>query len=284
MAKHKKITKAMQLDQPAKTLKFCGKKSAARQEEPFVHVYGRGRAVCETDAKGHAFPGGRSPLEIVVDATEGFIPLWDESVVLRWRFQERSLSIFRDPTGAKQYLRALFAHGLQLWGDAPPVRFTEVRDRWDFEIAVSARENCSANGCTLARAFFPDSGRHDLLIYPTMFEQTLQEQIETLAHEIGHIFGLRHFFADITETRWRSEIFGEHSPFSIMNYGPKSVMTPADQADLKTLYELAWSRDLTEINGTPIQLMRPFSDFLPRMPGPGDCSSGLGRVAAFKGR
>ena len=90
------------------------------------------------------------------------------------------------------------------------------------------------------------------------FSEPKQEQVETLAHEFGHVFGLRHFFAQIEEKRWRSEIFGKHKPFSIMNYGQKSVMTKWDRRDLKTLYSKAWSRELTEINGTRIKLVKPY--------------------------
>ena len=39
-----------------------------------------------------------------------------------------------------------------------------------------------------------------------------------------------------------------------------------DIEDLKTLYRLAWDGSLTEINGTPVALQRPFSEV-----------SGLGR-------
>jgi len=217
------------------------------------------RVVCATDARGHATPDDRSPTELVVDATEGFIPLWAPGVTLRWRFQAESLMLFVDPQAAAEYLRELFGQALQLWGDARPVRFTEASDAWDFEIAVNPDERCNPNGCTLASAFFPDGGQHELRIYPTMFEQPREEQIETMAHEIGHVFGLRHFFAQIQEQRWASEIFGDHQPFSIMNYGPNSVMTETDRSDLIRLYTLAWSGELTQINGTPIRLMQPFS-------------------------
>jgi len=83
--------------------------------------------------------------------------------------------------------------------------------------------------------------------------------VETLIHEIGHIFGLRHFFANISEKEWPSEIFGTHSKFSIMNYGEHSMLTHDDRDDLRRLYELAWRGALTHINGTPIQLVRPFN-------------------------
>jgi hypothetical protein len=91
-----------------------------------------------------------------------------------------------------------------------------------------------------------------------MFTQVRQEQVETLIHEIGHAFGLRHFFANISETAFPSQIFGTHKPFSIMNYGSQSVLTADDKADLKRLYQLVWSGELTQINGTPIKLVSAF--------------------------
>ncbi len=241
-----------------KAIKFKSEADAAEAVGPFLHIYHNG-AVCDTDKAGYASPRDRNPVELVVDASEGFIPLWSEGSTLRWRFQERSMTAFQDSLAAKAYLRDLMGEALLLWGAAVPVRFTEVRDAWDFEIVVSPQERCSANGCTLASAFFPEPGQNELKIYPTLFSQPREEQIETMAHEFGHVFGLRHFFAQISETRWRSEIFGNHQPFSIMNYGSQSVMTEADKSDLGALYKLAWTGALAEINGTPIQLVEPYS-------------------------
>jgi hypothetical protein len=118
--------------------------------------------------------------------------------------------------------------------------------------------DCDSSGCTLAMAFFPDAGRHKLVIYPKMFEQTKKEQIETLVHEIGHIFGLRHFFAQISETAWKSQIFGKHHKFSIMNYGKDSKLTARDKSDLKSLYKQAWAGKLQSINETPIKFVKPY--------------------------
>jgi hypothetical protein len=83
--------------------------------------------------------------------------------------------------------------------------------------------------------------------------------VNTLVHEIGHIFGLRHFFANVSETAWPSEVFGTHRPFPIMNYGSQSELTDDDKADLKRLYQTAWSGKLTEIDGTPIRSVKPFN-------------------------
>ncbi|MBS1831048.1 MAG: matrixin family metalloprotease [Acidobacteria bacterium] len=219
-------------------------------------MYGKGH-VCKTDSRGAATPGGNSPLSLILEATEGFIPLWARNSLLRWRFQDRSMALFENPNAARNEIRGLLADALLQWGDSAPVRFKEVEDAWDFEFAVQQSDSCSRNGCVLAAAFFPDAGRHQLELYPMMFEQSREEQVETMLHELGHVFGLRHFFAQITETRWRSEVFGDHSPFTIMNYGENSKLTEVDKQDLKRLYQLAWSGELSDINGTPIRFVNP---------------------------
>ncbi|BDT90832.1 MULTISPECIES: matrixin family metalloprotease [Nocardia] len=231
---------------------------AAREVEADVHVYGQ-KVICETDSRGYATPQNRSLTEIVVDASEGFIPLWDKSTTLRWRFQNRSIALFEQPDAAKAKIKELLGKALLAWGDAAPVKFSQRDDAWDFEIVIREADRCNINGCVLASAFFPDSGRHRLTIYPKLFEQSAQEQMETLAHEIGHVFGLRHFFANLSETDFASEIFGKHNPLTIMNYGNQSQLTEDDRDDLKRLYQAVWSGTLTNINGTPIRLVKPFS-------------------------
>lgn len=222
-----------------------------------VHVLKDG-IICDTEKRGYATPENRSPFEIVVDATEGFIPLWARGMTLRWRFRQRSLRVYRNPEAVKAGVRQLFGEAVFKWGDAAPVRFTERDDAWDFEIVMRGTDDCDAGGCVLASAFFPDPGQNTLDIYPRMFTQNRKEQIDTLVHEIGHIFGLRHFFAQISEREWPSEIFGTHAPFSIMNYGQLSELTATDKADLKRLYQQVWNRRLRAINRTPIRLIRPF--------------------------
>ena len=43
-----------------------------------------------------------------------------------------------------------------------------------------------------------------------------------------------------------------------MNYGALSALSADDKSDLKRLYQLVWSGELTQINGTPIKLVKPF--------------------------
>ena len=243
-----------------KLLDYRKESEALELLEPRIHKYGPdGKIVCDTDTVGYPTPENRSREELVVDSSEGFIPLWDRNVTLRWRFQEQALFQFSNVEDIKVYVRQIFGKGLLEWGDAVPIQFKEAPDAWDFEIVVMSENKCVGGGCTLASAFFPDAGRHHLKIYPIMFNQSAREQVETMAHELGHVFGLRHFFAKISETAWSAEIFGEHKKFSIMNYGHASRMTEDDRSDLKRLYESARGGVLTDINGTPIRLVKPFS-------------------------
>ena len=245
------------LEQLADPFELNADDQAGRTEESAVHVIREGIR-CDTERKGSETPGGGSLLEIVLDASEGFIPLWAKDTVLRWRFRERSLRRFRNPLAAKAAIEQMLGEAIAAWGSAAPVKFKQSDSAWDFEIVMQPADDCDAGGCVLASAFFPDAGRHQLLIYPKMFTQTRAEQVETLVHEIGHVFGLRHFFALVRETAWPAEVFGKHEPFSIMNYGAASMLTAADRSDLARLYQLAWSGQLTQINGTPIRFVRPF--------------------------
>lgn len=78
-------------------------------------------------------------------------------------------------------------------------------------------------------------------------------------HELGHVFGLRHFFANEKETHIRSEIFGHHQPMTIMNYGKKKQLTRQDKHDLERLYRYAWDGDIGSIRGLPIRFFKPYS-------------------------
>jgi hypothetical protein len=228
-----------------------------RDPEPDVHVYGKG-IVCATEEPGRPKNRNVALNELVVGLGEA-IPLWEAGATLFWRFNERSFRAFGNPKAAKARVRTLFQKALDLWGDAKPVQFAERDSGWDFEIFLRNADDCNDVGCVLAKAFFPAMARDRLTIYPRMLTQVEQEQVETLVHEIGHVFGLRHFFAKTSETQIPSEIFGTHVDFTIMNYGVKSTLTAADRADLAKLYESARSRALTAINGTPIHLVKPFS-------------------------
>lgn len=224
--------------------------------EEILHIYSNKR-ICITDTKGHTEPDNKDLAELVLDSSEGFIPLWDENVILNWRF-DKSINQFLFPLSkTKEDIKNIFAEAVLSWGDSCPIKFSENDDIWDFEITLLP-DRCNNYGCVLASAFFPQQGRDKLVLYPKLFTLSHEEQVETLAHELGHIFGLRHFFAKISEIKWSSEIFGEHNPFTIMNYGDESKMTITDISDLKLLYSMVWSKKITQINGTEIKLFKSY--------------------------
>ena len=108
--------------------------------------------------------------------------------MLKWRFQERSFALAPDPQQSRSIVGGLMSEALVRWSSAAPVRFTHDPDLWDFEVVLRNAADCTPEGCVLASAFFPDGGRHELTVYPTMFEQSHEEQIETMIHEFDHVF------------------------------------------------------------------------------------------------
>lgn len=205
-----------------------------------------------------AAPGATIRPEIVVDRRGGKIPLWAPGTTLNWRFDDKSLERHDRPEAMKRKVRKLFREAVDAWEGAAPVAFLEARKDWDFEIAVFKMKDCDDAGCTLASAFFPEPQRQRVLIYPSMFEYDRAEQVSTLVHELGHVFGLRHFFADTDaeEKKFPSQIFGKHSSFTIMNYGNLSRLTQADRRDLERLYEAAWSADPEAEIGKQVRLVK----------------------------
>ena len=110
---------------------------------------------CVTDTRGQANPKGMSKVELLVDATEGFVPLWGPNTILRWQFADGTLTAFKDPDAAGRAIEAIFGKALLAWGDAAPVKFTKNTESSDFEIVVLTSDDCDPNGCVLASAFFP---------------------------------------------------------------------------------------------------------------------------------
>jgi len=196
--------------------------------------------------------------EIVVDVEQGEIPLWALGTTLHWRFDQKSLRRHENAEAMKRRVRSLLRKAIDAWKGVAPVAFMESNSDWDFEIAILKRRDCDEGGCTLASAFFPKSDRQRLLIYPTLFDCDRLEQVATMVHELGHVFGLRHYFArtDPDEKIFPSKIFGKHSRFTIMNYGFESRLTEADKRDLKRLYTAAWSTDAESQIGKPVRLVR----------------------------
>ncbi|KAI8623578.1 hypothetical protein F5Y19DRAFT_457969 [Xylariaceae sp. FL1651] len=120
---------------------------------------------------------------------------------------------------------------------------TQAAKRWNGEISrhvtlkpveehepavfqlVYRQDRVGGNGKTYATAFSPDTPPQcrKLFVYAKSFESdNVDFMTNIFYHEIGHILGLRHEFADVDteERRTKSVPFGPKNELSVMNYFP----------------------------------------------------------------
>ncbi|QDU23395.1 reprolysin-like metallopeptidase [Urbifossiella limnaea] len=195
-------------------------------------------------------------LPIVVGGEAPEVRLWVAGTVLRWRCRKASFVFFSEPKKAMDGVKKLVTKAMGAWGAAAPVKLAYDEDDWDFEVVMNPADNRVGGGYTLARAFFPGGAQRMLMLYPRLFSLPETGVVATLCHELGHVFGLRHFFA-VEQEGGTAVPFGEHRPKTIMNYGPNSTLTAADKADLARLYKEARAGTLTKLGRWPVKLVKP---------------------------
>ncbi|KKP05516.1 hypothetical protein THAR02_02408 [Trichoderma harzianum] len=116
-----------------------------------------------------------------------------------------------------------------------------------------------------ARAFFPNEQRRKLSVFGRT-RRVPDSLPGFLAHELGHIQGLRHEFAhtDEEEMQFPSVLVGSENAQSIMNYFARPEQYQVQQSDLKELRSF-YEYDKAEYKGLPIRdidpVVRPFSEY-----------------------
>ncbi|KAK4066160.1 uncharacterized protein Triagg1_8228 [Trichoderma aggressivum f. europaeum] len=85
-----------------------------------------------------------------------------------------------------------------------------------------------------ACSFFPNEPSRELLVYPSSLREP-DYLANILAHEVGHILGLRHEFAHKREKGCPSVLFGSENPDSIMNYFDHPEQPQVREQDLEEL-------------------------------------------------
>ncbi|KAK4164410.1 hypothetical protein QBC43DRAFT_289008 [Cladorrhinum sp. PSN259] len=157
--------------------------------------------------------------------------------------------------------------------------FQEAADEWndlDFGVNISATTNRAqanflvkyfepeeADDLTLASAFFPNKVGDVLVYRTTLVEPECRKVLRnTFLHEIGHILGLRHEFANEDDPEKPGKkreslahLFGSVNPHSVMSYDDVNNINELDKEDVKAFYQLA---NGSKINGARV------TDYLPK--------------------
>lgn len=174
-----------------------------------------------------------------------YIPRWCRGSVLSYLVDAKS---FPTPAEAMQ-VKAAMQEAISMWkGIAVSFEEVDCYESATFVITYHPR------GCrtAYARAFFPDELPGELLVYNLALSNgTYLANI--LAHEIGHIFGLRHEFADEDkqERKLRCVLFGKNNSRSVMNYYKDLGQLQVSEQDLKEL-EAFYAYGGEKYKGLPI--------------------------------
>jgi len=190
--------------------------------------------------------------ELWVHLEGGEVPLWQYDAVVTFTLLSSSFPSVAHANFTKEQILAAISD----WGiSGIELRFVPESDsrKATFIVRYSKRPN----GGTIARAFFPTAEQSDVVIYPLAFSRGQIDYLKNvLAHELGHVYGLRHEFA-IEEGDTLQ--FGPSNSSSVMNYNDPPVIQSSDRIWLQKLYN---KNELITFIGTknfPIHRYTPYS-------------------------
>ncbi|KAL7791751.1 hypothetical protein V8C43DRAFT_283862 [Trichoderma afarasin] len=166
------------------------------------------------------------------DFKEDYIPRWRRGSELTYTIDAKSF-----PTSAEAVqVKAAMQTAISMWkGIGASFKYLEVDNSDSATFVVTY--HCHGPRNIYASSFFPDESPGDLLVYKLGLSHAAY-LANILAHEIGHILGLRHEFADKNHKEGkilRCVLFGKKNPRSIMNYHEDLGQLQVSEQDLREL-------------------------------------------------
>lgn len=156
---------------------------------------------------------------------DGEIPRWRRGSELSYVICVESF-----PAPLSSVVEGSMKAAIGMW-EGVGVSFKQVarNDPATFAVIYENR-NRNAYACS----FFPNELSRELIIYPPSLQKT-NYLSNILAHEVGHILGLRHEFAHKREKGRPSALFGSENTDSIMNYFDHPEQLQVREQDLEEL-------------------------------------------------
>ncbi|KAK6507233.1 hypothetical protein TWF481_005683 [Arthrobotrys musiformis] len=184
------------------------------------------------------------------------IPLYKQGSDLVYYVDSKT---FMNPACDGEYIAACFALALASWGILP-ISFTRTDNPGDAHFHIAGRAKAAGN--VYARSFFPNTTTPPVLKIYELGIKNFHAMVNILAHEIGHILGLRHEFArrkpkELTEP---AVLFGAENPSSVMNYHHDLLdckVTEQDRQELRRFYTSAYTHGWDQYQGLRIKFVSP---------------------------
>jgi hypothetical protein len=190
------------------------------------------------------------------------VPRWQRGLVLAYVICAETFPTPDDAVFATSQL----TNAIAMWKGVG-VTFKQVKrdDPANFRVVYRDLPQ-SGRRDVLALAFVPNNGvpeNRTLFIYALAFgKDHVNHQANFLAHEIGHVLGLRHEFSLETETASWSATWMSRSPNSVMKYYSDPSMWCVQQQDLDEL-QAFYDDPMTEYHNMPVRNFVPASIVYP---------------------
>ncbi|KAF2149797.1 hypothetical protein K461DRAFT_281014 [Myriangium duriaei CBS 260.36] len=183
---------------------------------------------CKTQEATQAAAGNSGPDKIML-GWKHEVPRWKKPTKLKWAVYYNGWGA----DGQAAYAANKLNDAAKQWNALDlGVTFEWVDSIDDSTFALQYRK---AAGSTLAEAFFPNEDMtNTVTVYQSAFDpRNIGSMDAIFLHELGHVLGLRHEFAQIEGD---FVPFGARNPKSVMSYNFPPAMQDSDKVDTQGFY------------------------------------------------